>query len=66
MKSGSCPPAQKFIFISGHAEKVIEDEGIIVTDTEQGEMIMKPILPFELLKKIREMLAPSVDFSGSH
>ena len=37
-----------------------------ITDTEQGEMIVKPILPFELLRKIRTMLAPSVDFPGSH
>ena len=47
----------KFIFVSGHATKVIEEEGFLGSETEHYEMIMKPILPFDLLRKIREMLA---------
>ncbi len=47
----------KFIFVSGHAAKVIEEEGILGIDTEHTEIIMKPILPFVLLQKMREMLA---------
>ncbi len=49
----------KFIFVSGHAEKIIENEGFLGTDTEHAEVIMKPILPFDLLRKIRDMLPPS-------
>ena len=46
----------KFIFVSGHAEKVIRDEGLLGTDAEHSEIIMKPILPFQLLQKIRDLL----------
>ena len=54
--------ATKFIFVSGHAAKIIEEEGFLGTVTEHAEIILKPILPFVLLQKIREMLAsPSPD-----
>ena len=54
--------ATKFIFVSGHAAKIIEEEGFLGTFTEHAEIILKPILPFVLLQKIREMLAsPSPD-----
>jgi len=43
----------KFIFVSGHAKGVIAREGILIPD---AELIMKPIMPFELLDKIRELL----------
>ena len=40
----------KFIFVSGHSDYVIEREGDFGAD---AEVIMKPIMPFELLKKMR-------------
>jgi PAS domain S-box-containing protein len=43
----------KFIFVSGHADSVIEREGILRADTQ---IIIKPILPFELFKRIKELL----------
>ena len=43
----------KFIFISGHAEGVIEREGGLGADVE---ILLKPILPYELLRKIRELI----------
>jgi CheY-like chemotaxis protein len=43
----------KFIFVSGHAKDVIEREGDLGTD---AEVIMKPIMPFELLQRIRELM----------
>ena len=43
----------KFIFVSGHSDHVIEREGYFDTDTE---IVIKPILPFELLKKMRDIL----------
>ena len=43
----------KFIFVSGHSDYVIEREGDFGAD---AEVVMKPIMPFELLKKIREVL----------
>ncbi|MFZ4860174.1 MAG: hypothetical protein ACOYL3_27745 [Desulfuromonadaceae bacterium] len=46
----------KFIFISGHAEKVIVEEGFPGADAEQYEIIMKPILPIKLLKNIRALM----------
>ncbi len=55
----------KFIFVSGHAEKIIENEGFLGSDTEHAEVIMKPILPFDLLRKIRDMLPPSGHGAGS-
>jgi hypothetical protein len=45
----------KFIFVSGHAHDVIEREGELGTGVD---IIMKPIMPFELLGKIREILKP--------
>ncbi len=42
----------KFIFISGHTGNVIAREGILVADTP---IIIKPLLPFDLLRKIREI-----------
>ena len=45
--------AVKFIFVSGHSAHVIEREGNFCAD---AEVIMKPIVPFELLKKMRGML----------
>jgi len=43
----------KFLFISGHADDVIKREGGLGAD---AEIIMKPIMPFDLLGKIREMI----------
>jgi two-component system, cell cycle sensor histidine kinase and response regulator CckA len=43
----------KFIFVSGHAGNVIEREGILGANTQ---IIIKPILPFELLRKVREII----------
>lgn len=43
----------KFIFVSGHSSDLIEREGEFGDDVE---LIMKPVLPFELLKKISELL----------
>jgi len=42
----------KFIFVSGHSDNVIEREGVLGTDTH---VIIKPIQPFELLRKIKEL-----------
>jgi CheY-like chemotaxis protein len=46
----------KFIFVSGHTHTVIEREGELDVETV---LLMKPIMPFELLSKIKEIL----DFS---
>ncbi len=43
----------KFVFVSGHSDHVIEREGNFGVDTE---IIIKPILPFELLKRMRDIL----------
>ena len=43
----------KFIFVSGHANNVIWREGGLGADVE---VIAKPILPYELLRKIRELI----------
>ena len=43
----------KFIFVSGHASDVIQREGGLGTDVEIME---KPVLPYELLRKIRYVL----------
>ncbi len=43
----------KFIFVSGHAGTVIEREGVLGTDTQ---IIIKPLLPFDLLWKIKELI----------
>ncbi|MEI6208972.1 MAG: PAS domain S-box protein [Desulfuromonadales bacterium] len=43
----------KFIFVSGHANNVIEREGDLGTD---AELFIKPVLPFVLLKRIRELI----------
>ena len=45
----------KYIFVSGHSNDVIEREGELGT---ADEIVSKPILPFELLKKINRLLAP--------
>ena len=41
----------KFIFVSGHADEVIEREGGLGAD---AQIIIKPILPYELLRKIKD------------
>ena len=43
----------KFIFVSGHADNVIEREGVLAADTQ---VILKPTLPFNLLRKIKELI----------
>jgi PAS domain S-box-containing protein len=43
----------KFIFVSGHADNVIEREGILAAHTQ---IIIKPILPFDMLRKIKELI----------
>ena len=43
----------KFIFVSGHTYSLIEREGELGAD---AEVIMKPIMPFELLKRIRDVM----------
>ena len=43
----------KFIFVSGHASNVIVREGELGADVD---IISKPILPYELLRKIREII----------
>jgi len=43
----------KFIFVSGHAQDVIECEGELDADSE---IMMKPIMPFELLERIRLLI----------
>jgi len=43
----------KFIFVSGHPSDVILREGEFGADVE---IIAKPIMPFELLRKIRELI----------
>jgi len=45
----------KFIFVSGHSDDVIKREGGLGADVE---IIMKPVMPFDLLRKIREMIVP--------
>ena len=45
----------KFIFVSGHADDVIWREGGFGPNVE---IMAKPILPFELLQKIMELLQP--------
>ncbi|MEI6827956.1 MAG: ATP-binding protein [Desulfuromonadales bacterium] len=51
----------KFIFVSGHASDIIEREGVLGADVE---IITKPILPYELLRKIQELIPSSK--KGSH
>ncbi|MEI6827480.1 MAG: response regulator [Desulfuromonadales bacterium] len=46
----------KFIFVSGHASDIIEREGVLGADVE---IITKPILPYELLRKIQELIPSS-------
>ena len=43
----------KFIFVSGHANDIIEREGGFGADVD---ILEKPLLPYELLKKIRAVL----------
>ncbi len=43
----------KFIFVSGHTYSLIEREGELGAD---AEVIMKPIMPFELLRRISELM----------
>jgi len=43
----------KFIFVSGHALHIIEREGELGAD---AELVMKPIMPFELLRRVRELI----------
>lgn len=45
--------ATKFIFISGHADTVIEREGELI---DGAELVMKPIIPDQLLGKIDAIL----------
>jgi CheY-like chemotaxis protein len=45
----------KFIFVSGHADDVIKREGDFGAD---AAVISKPILPFDLLCKIKALLPP--------
>jgi hypothetical protein len=46
-------PEVKAIFISGYTEDMIHKKGIL----EEGlNFLSKPILPYELLRKIREVL----------
>ncbi|MFZ4855802.1 MAG: response regulator [Desulfuromonadaceae bacterium] len=45
----------KFIFVSGHANDVMWREGGFGADVQ---IIAKPILPFEMLRKIRELIPP--------
>ena len=46
----------KFIFVSGHSSDVILREGEFGADVE---IIAKPIMPFELLRQIREIIPHS-------
>ena len=43
----------KFIFVTGHSLDVIKSEGEFGAD---DEILMKPVMPFELLKIIRGLL----------
>ena len=43
----------KFIFVSGHASDVIVREVGLVNDTE---VVLKPVLPFEFLMRIKELM----------
>jgi DNA-binding response OmpR family regulator len=45
----------KFLFVSGHASDIIEREGDFGADVE---VIEKPILPYELLEKIKLLIPP--------
>jgi CheY-like chemotaxis protein len=46
-------PDIKTVFMSGYASEIIEKKGLITADTK---FLMKPIVPSELLKTIREVL----------
>jgi len=46
-------PDIKTIFMSGYASEIINKKGLITTDTS---FLLKPIVPTELLKTIREVL----------
>lgn len=52
-KIGELSDSAKFIFISGHAKDVIERVG--ERDAE-AEIIMKPVMPFDLLGRISKIL----------
>ena len=49
--------AIKFIFVSGHTHDVIGREVKLGADFE---VVMKPIIPFELLRKIKELIDPTL------
>ena len=46
-------PAMKFLFTSGHAADLMQERGLI---KEGAELITKPLRPYELSCKLREML----------
>ncbi|HIJ81186.1 MAG TPA: PAS domain S-box protein, partial [Desulfuromonadales bacterium] len=46
-------PDTPYLFVSGHAYDIIENQGEL---GRGAELIMKPILPFVLLSKIRELI----------
>ncbi|HEX2966978.1 MAG TPA: response regulator, partial [Syntrophorhabdaceae bacterium] len=52
-------PNSKAIFTSGYTRDIILDKGMAAGDT--FEFILKPITPYELLQKVRQVL----DGSGS-
>jgi PAS domain S-box-containing protein len=45
--------ATRFIFISGHADTVIEQEGELI---DSSELVMKPIIPDQLMAKINAIM----------
>jgi len=49
-------PGMKVLFMSGYTADMLKNKGDI---EEQFELLMKPIVPLELAKKIREMLDAS-------
>ena len=53
MQIAALNPEVKSIFMSGYAADVFTKEGIPDGNTE---LLPKPVTPFELLKKIREVL----------
>ena len=53
----------KCIFVSGHTSNIMEREKELGVD---AEIVMKPILPFELLKRITELINPQESFRGNN
>ncbi len=46
-------PDMKVLFMSGYAKEILVEKGILV---EGSDFVTKPVKPFELLNKVREML----------